>query len=331
MKKILTVLTGGTIGCESQNGILSVQSGNCRALELYKETYHDDTEFVIVQPLHILSENLDKKHWETLVNFLYSTDLTDFDGIIITHGSDTLSYTSAVLGICCRHFNIPVVITAANYIPDDSRSNALCNIHAAVVLVHTFSHGVFTVYRNDGENFCSVYLPEQIREADRFLGKFTSFRGSLFGKITENGFHQLTPSLYPVRMSPAFSDKTLSLANDILLIKPYPSMLYSAIALPDTVKAVLHITYHSCTVKTDGTENALYFLKKCQNKGIDFYFTAVKGSSVYETSHALLQNGAVPLWNLSDEAALAKLLLYYNCQIQDRSVFLSDSTSKNPT
>ena len=89
-------------------------------------------------------------------------------------------------------------------------------------------------------------------------------------------------------------------------------MLYSAINIPENVKAVLHVTYHSCTIKTDGNENALDFLKICQTKSIPFYMTAVKDSSVYETSNILFQSGAIPIYNMSNEMSFCKLLIKYN-------------------
>ena len=269
MKKILVAMTGGTIGCYSQNGIISLKKNNCRAVELFQKQFPDGADFEIVQPLNILSENLDKSHWETLVNFLCETDISQFDGIIITHGSDTLSYTSAMLAICLRHFKIPVVITAANYIPDDKRSNAVENIRSAVAVINEFPHGIFTVYQNPNDDFTTVYLSTDIHEADRFLGKFSSFKNSPFGKVVNGTFTKISSDRLPEIKPPVFNGK-LSLKNDVLMICPYPSMLYSAINIPESVKAVLHITYHSCTAKTLGNENALDFLALCKTKNIPF-------------------------------------------------------------
>lgn len=311
MKKILVAMTGGTIGSYSDNGIISLKKNNCRAVELFQEKFSDTADFTIVQPLNILSENLGKSHWETLVNFLCETDISNYDGIIITHGSDTLSYTSAMLSICLRHFQIPVVITAANYIPDDIKSNAVENIRSAVSVINEFAHGIFTVYKNHGDDFTTVWLSGDITEADRFLGKFSSFCGKPFGKVINGTFTKISSAAVPEIQPPVFENK-LSLKNDVLMIYPYPSMLYSAINIPENVKAVLHVTYHSCTIKTDGNENALDFLKLCKTKNIPFYITAVKDSSVYETSNILFQSGAIPIYNMSNEMSFCKLLIKYN-------------------
>ena len=311
MKKILVAMTGGTIGSYSDNGIISLKKNNCRAVELFQEKFPDSADFTIIQPLNILSENLEKSHWETLVNFLCETDVSNYDGIIITHGSDTLSYTSAMLSICLRHFKIPVVLTASNYIPDDTKSNAVENIRSAVAVINEFSHGIFTVYKNYGDDFATVYLSSDVTEADRFAGKFSSFKNSPFGKVINGIFQKISNTPVPEIAPPVFENK-LSLKNDILIIHPYPSMLYSAINIPENVKAVLHVTYHSCTARTLGNENALDFLELCKTKNIPFYMTAIKNSSVYETSNILFQSGALPIYDMSNEMSFCTLLIKYN-------------------
>ncbi|MGN0469812.1 MAG: asparaginase domain-containing protein [Acutalibacteraceae bacterium] len=327
MTKILLLLTGGTIGSALTNGIISTDKNQkCRLIELYSKKYNDDCVFDIKQPLNILSENLDKSHWEILVNTILQTDISDYDGIIITHGSDTLSYSSAMLSMCLCHLELPVIITASNYIPDDIRSNALINLHSAVILIKTLKCGVFTVFANEGDDFCSVYLPTRINEADRFADRFSSFDGMCFGTVSNDKFIQnpLSPSLDEIYKKRQPLTNRLSLKKDVLMIRPYPSMNYSSIGLNENTAAVLHITYHSSTAKTDGENSALEFLEKCKKANIDFYCASFKSqkSALYETSNILIKNGAIPLYNISNESAYAKLLLCCNCDISDKMAFM---------
>ena len=48
-KKILVLLTGGTIGSSSKNGVISTDKEGCTAIQKYYERYGTDTEFVIVR------------------------------------------------------------------------------------------------------------------------------------------------------------------------------------------------------------------------------------------------------------------------------------------
>ena len=118
MKNIILILTGGTIGSCESGGVISTDSSRCRILDLYNQSY-SDCRFTVYRPLDILSEELCPACWEKLLNFIFSLDTKGFDGIIITHGSDTLSWTSAMLGACLKDHPIPVMITAADLVPDD--------------------------------------------------------------------------------------------------------------------------------------------------------------------------------------------------------------------
>ncbi len=327
MKKILLILTGGTIGSTEQNGIIFTDTmGKNRAVERYHQKY-GDVIFTLQQPLNILSENLSVNHWEVIVNHIRSLDLSEYDGMIITHGSDTLSYSSAMLAFCLCGLRLPVVITAANYVPDDSRSNALDNLRAAVIMINTTKNGIFTVYKNDGEDFCTVFMPTRLREADRFLDRFSSIDGHCIGTVQNDRFtpdrHAPTLDEISAKNQPILTDK-LILKSNVLMIRPYPSLNYDSIALPNGTRAVLHITYHSATASAEAENSALTFLKTCSNKKIDFYLASFKkaNTAVYETGNRLIQNGAVPLYGISDESAYAKLLLAYHTDTKNSKDFM---------
>lgn len=316
MNKILLVLTGGTIGSTAKNGIIRANDTNCRVLALYREAYGNDTDFEVVSPLNILSENLDKSHWETLVRFITQQKLEEYCGIIVTHGSDTLSYTSAFLGAALQHLPVPVILTAADYVPDDPRSNALQNLRACVTLLQNVRQGVFTVWKNSGDTACSVFIAERIQEADRFFDRFSSPDGEPYGYI-ENDSLRLCSSAAVCRSvqqkSPLYNGR-LSLDKNVLMIRPYPSLNYKSIAVDENTGAVLHLTYHSATAKTDGDNSALTLLRHCREAGIPMYLAAFKPQcrSVYETSDVLIKNGAIPLCNITDEAAYARVLIACN-------------------
>lgn len=317
MKNILLILTGGTIGSMEHNGIIAAApAGKCRITELYQKKY-GDVHFTVRQPLNILSENLSLCHWETLINFILSCDLSDFDGMIITHGSDTLSYSSAMLSFCLRHLSLPVVITAANYVPDDRRSNALANLRAAVIMIGIAQRGTFTVYQNDGDTGCTVFLPTRLCEADRFGDHFSSADRKCIGTVKNDHFIPCfdTVTLDEIaRAKPPVIAGKLSLKNHIMLLRPYPSMDYRHLIIPEQVCAVLHITYHSATVSAAPDNSVLTLMKQCRQKNLDLYLASFKkkNHAVYETDHLLLQEGAAALYDITNESAYAKLLLAYN-------------------
>lgn len=315
MKRILLILTGGTIGSFEKNGIISAHSDKCRITEIYSEKFPEmNIEFVTEVPYNILSENLDVKNWEILIDFILSYDYSRFDGIIITHGSDTLSFSSAMLGMCLHGLEIPVVITASDYIPDDPRSNALVNFTAAINLIGQMKSGVYTVYKNPTGNNAEIFIPTQLKSADRINDTFlTANNLSLAdidndGKINEYSNHI---QLHDLQNCGRFSfGNKLHLKKKVKLIYPYPSLNYDDIVIDEDTGAVLHITYHSGTV----SQQALTLLKKCKEKTIPMFLCSLKSSSrsLYETSSFILKNGALPLYDIGTESAYAKLLLAIN-------------------
>ncbi len=328
MKNILLVLTGGTIGSFEKNGIIGTEKGKCRVLELFEEKYPDsDCQFEIKEPLNILSENLTCNDWETLVNFILSLDLSGFDGMIITHGSDTLSYSSAMLGMCLHGLGLPVVITASNYVPDDTRSNALVNFKAAIELIQQVHDGVYTVYTNPPDlpsQLSHAFIPTRMKEADRFVDCFYDIDSIPFAIVDKTGDIREYGNDLSVRdleeRQRFFNRKEFYFEKSVQLIHPYPSINYDNITISENTGAVLHITYHSGTV----SEKSLTLLAKCRKKNIPFFLCSLKNSAkaMYETSNILLQNGAVPLYDISTESAYAKLLLAVNLQSDNMEEFM---------
>ena len=317
-KPLLLLLTGGTIGSTVDNGIIHPALGSCLALDLYKQRYGQDTVIETVKLMDILSENLRKEHWVTIVNYLLATDLTRYSGVILTHGSDTLSYSSAFLGICLSGLGCPVVLTAADRVPDDPQSNAVDNLRAAVLLLQNVRQGVYTVYRNPEEQQTSIWRSTRLQEADRFRGRFTSPDGKRFGWVENDRLVLSDDSTFLSVSLPSIPSytlpQTLMLPYDVLMVQPYPGIDYRCFVPQECCRAVLHLTYHSSSASTQVDNSALTFLLACREKGLPFYLLSFpkERDSLYETSHCLLQQGAIPLPHMTKEAAYAKLLLAVN-------------------
>ena len=99
------------------------------------------------------------------------------------------------------------------------------------------------------------------------------------------------------------------------MIKPYPGLNYASFNL-ENVDAVLHDLYHSGTAcaSTQWGEkySLLEFIKRCQEQNIKVYLApAIKSVDAYQSTRALIEQGAEMIWNMSIEAAYVKLMLAY--------------------
>lgn len=324
--KILIYLTGGTIGSTVDGATVHTDSAAAnRLLSLYRARYGEDVLFEVRQPCNLLSENATPGLWALLEHSICQERLSAYDGVIVTHGSDTLPYTCAALAFLLRDVPVPLVLVASNYSLGDSRSNGLANFRSAVELIASRQvRGVFTVFQDEkGAN--RVYLAARIQEADTARDQFSSYGGVDFGEIRDGRFHwnahPLNPTLEEVNQIPTRllrSDWTFQ--EPVLALRPYPGLSYRFLRLDPPPRAMLHYLYHAATACTRGERYALPdFLRECQSRGTDCYLAPFKaeGDALYETSRALLATGAIPLYRISFEAAYVKLTIAYNQQEMD--------------
>ncbi len=108
MRKILVIGTGGTISCaESENGLAPA----LRADELLKRI-EAPCEVSAEQLFGLDSTNMTPRHWETLARFIRER-YDEFDGFVITHGTDTLGYAAASLSCLIQNSRKPIVFTGS--------------------------------------------------------------------------------------------------------------------------------------------------------------------------------------------------------------------------
>lgn len=310
MKKILLVLTGGTIGSAlTENVVGLTENSQYTLVSAYEKEYGNDVEFEIISPVRILSENLNTDIWNILFNTILGINLNKYSGVIIAHGTDTLSYTSAMSGFLLGYSNIPVVLVASGKPIGEKGSNGLENFRNAVCLIKQNIIGVFTVY-SDIYGTNNVYLATRLLEADRYNDNFLPFGNVPYGIMKNEKFVKCENEINNFDLQPInkICDK-INLENKVMIINPYPGLDYNSINT-DGCTAVLHILYHSATAEEKGLKD---FAEKCRTKNIDVYLCCFKSNAaIYSSMKNILESNVVPLQSISSEAAYAKLLIAYN-------------------
>ena len=188
MKRILVCMTGGTFGTRSVNNVMDVTVDAADAFKSKAERkYQGRITFVYIQPVMLLSENLTPEIWSTITQKINQTiaDNETFDGIIVTHGSDTAPYTASFLGHYYYNLPIPIVITASNAPIDAPNANGWNNFFASVDFIcnarRTGTYFIYQTHQNRGDIF--VFASDEIREADVYSDEFSSSTPYVFGKM----------------------------------------------------------------------------------------------------------------------------------------------------
>lgn len=133
MRKILLLGTGGTISCaQSENG-LSPEIGINEILERVRGGCGEilDVQIECCQVFWLDSTDLTHKHWERLAQIIRSR-YDEFDGFVITHGTDTLAYAAACLSCLIQNSRKPIVITGSMLPITDEDSDAPINLRDAL-------------------------------------------------------------------------------------------------------------------------------------------------------------------------------------------------------
>ncbi|BHH82282.1 asparaginase [Desulforhopalus sp. 52FAK] len=143
-KKILIIATGGTIVCaSSDNGLLP--------------HYNVDDLLKCVQPCHkhhtingtmvmnIDSSNMTPKYWLTIARAI-EKEYSQYDGFVVTHGTDTMAYTAAALSYILEGLDKPVIITGSQYSMTDSATDAIHNLNDAILFASEDLAGVFIAF-----------------------------------------------------------------------------------------------------------------------------------------------------------------------------------------
>ncbi len=321
--KILIVFTGGTIGSAVKNGIADTDITASNIIKNILESAHD-IEFEYTSPFTILSENATCKTMSQLCSFMLNVDFENYDGIIITHGSDTLAYTSAMLGLTLSFSKIPIVITAANYVLSFPESNGIDNLKFSLDFIKMLSKrglgGVFTVWKNTGEP-PKAHLATRINEANGMPDKFTSWGGSVFS-CSNNG---IPFEIKPNEKTEILKKRPLLFDNNIILLHSYVGLDFNSINISGK-KAVLLKLYHSSTACNEsGNVSFTGFVKRCRKAGTDVFVCPVKRDKyVYSSANSISKEEIHPMGNMNITSAYCRLVLAYN--IEDLKDFFLNET-----
>ena len=310
--KIGVIFTGGTIGSrKGEGGIAPTDAAPRHLLSAYAARTGDSYEFPTAEPYTILSENLTWAHIGVLEHCVREK-AAEWDGIIITHGTDTLQYTGTALGYILGLSSKPVVLVSANYPLNDERSNGLDNFCAAVAFLRTVqgATGVFTAYRNRGEDtrihrsvrlLAHQTLDDVIYSLD---DSGTVATVAADGTVTLNKSYVEKPDGQP----PLSGENLSATEGRILPLVAYPGMRYPAL---DGVAAVLLETYHSGTVATGSTALRI-FAKKAGEQGVPIFLAGVPaGGTAYASGRLYDELGLLTAPPISPIAAYLKLCLAF--------------------
>jgi L-asparaginase len=311
--KILLLYTGGTIGMmkDFETGALKAFNFS-KLISKIPELKQLDCEIETIsfeKPLD--SSNMTSIHWISIANSIQNNYDT-FDGFVVLHGSDTMSYTASALSFMLENLSKPVIITGSQLPIGDLRTDAKENLITAIQIASLQTKNKAVISE------VGLYFEYKLYRGNRTTKinaeHFNAFASPNYPELAESGVHLKinTPFLLP-KSSKKFKINT-ELDDHVAVIKMFPGInesVLSAILNIPNLKGIILETYGSGNAPTD--EWFISLLKKAIKSGLHIVnVTQCSGGSVtmghYETSTLLKKIGVISGKDITTEAAVTKLM-----------------------
>lgn len=312
--KILLIYTGGTIGMMKDFETGALKAFNFRKL-LQKipelKQLECDIETVSFET-PIDSSNMNPEKW-TKIAVIIEDSYTQFDGFVVLHGSDTMSYSASALSFMLENLSKPVIFTGSQLPIGDLRTDAKENLITAIQIASL---------RQDNKPVISevcLYFEYKLYRGNRTTKinaeNFNAFISPNYPTLIESGVLLKT---YPELFLPKSRIKKLrvhkNLDTQVAIIKMFPgiseAVLEAIFDIPE-IKGIVLETYGAGNAPTE--EWFLSLLKNGINGGLQIVnVTQCSIGSVnmgkYETSTAMKEIGVISGKDITTEAAITKLM-----------------------
>ncbi len=316
---ILFITTGGTIGSVIKGSYTGTSDEpSLLILDAFKKKYPEtfnNINFEIMTPFITLSENMSGEKISFLTKLVKEKAKEDFDGIVVTHGTDTLSYTAAVLMLSLDPDCIPVCFVSSDKPLSYPEACGTDNLKAAADIINAGMRGVYVPYRNHNGTVY-IHRPLYLTEADIYDDELRSI-GTMHVCTSDNNI--LSPNtLYDdskyrdclLKLSetlPSASEMTDVFpepAKHILRLKAFPGMKYPDIS--SEIRYIIFESFHSGTINTE-SEDTHAFCLEAYEKNIPVYITGTVKGITYESTKSFDKLHLIPVPDITPASLYMRL------------------------
>lgn len=309
MNSVLLIYTGGTIGMKTDPATGALAPFDFSQIE---REVPELRKFNVSIDLHaftppIDSSNVQPEFWQALA-YVIGKNYARYDGFVVLHGTDTMSYTASALSFMLRGLDKPVVFTGSQIpigvLRTDGRENLISAIEIAAAGI--VRHEVTIFFQN---------LLLRANRTTKYTAEYlNAFRSDNFAPLAEAGVqiiyqpdHFLPPTGEPFSVCDAVS-------TDVCSIKVFPGLrraYLQAILSIEGLRGVVLECYGSGNAPTAdwfvetiaaAVQRGVVVLNvtQCAAGHVDM--------SLYETGRRLLEAGVLGGADMTYEAAMTKLM-----------------------
>jgi len=265
--------------------------------------------------LEEMSENLLPKHWKKIA-IEVGKELKDCEGVVITHGTDTLSYTTSALSFMLKNLNKPVVFTFAQKSSDRGSSDSAINlVCSTITATKDIAEVVVVGHASIDDNYCFIHRGNKVRKMHSSQrNAFRSINSFPIGKVWPSGKIEFLGgyrSRKEVKEKFYVDDK---IEEKVGIVKAYPGLD------PELIDWYINKGYKGLVIEGTGlghvnvkSKSLLPKIKRAISEGMIVCMTTqtIYGRVnpwVYSPARKLLDIGVIYLEDLLTETAYTKLM-----------------------
>ena len=310
-RKVLLIYTGGTIGMEKD-----YETGSLRPFN-FDNIFQKIPEMKLLEcevSLHPFEKPLDSSdmgpnEWKIIASVI-GENYEQYDGFLILHGTDTMSYTASALSFMLKGVRKPVILSGSQLPIGDLRTDAKENLLTSLYYA--------SLYENDNAVIqeVAIYFEYKLLRGNRTLKYsaefFDAYQSPNYPLLGQSGVHLNVEreNLYRAPHNESFS-VDLHISEEVLFWRIFPGMTLKYFSeLPNTKVLILQVFGSGTIFNTAETEE---ILTKMRNNGIEIVVISqcVSGKisfGKYSNSNVFNRIGAISGQDLTAESALAKAM-----------------------
>jgi glutamyl-tRNA(Gln) amidotransferase subunit D len=263
---------------------------------------------------NILSEDMTPRHWEIMARNVLKAINGGVNGVVITHGTDTMSYSAAAIAFALRNLPMPIAFVGAQRSSDRPSTDAALNLLAAVVTTLKAPFGESVVVMHSTPSDIETYIHRGVK-----VRKLHSSRRDAFQSVNDLPLASvdllslkinIINDRYLPRRKPEELIAKIDFDDRVAIIKAYPGIQ------SEIIDYLVDKKFHGIVIEGTGLGHigsyTIESLKRAIEEGIAVVMTTQTifgrvNMNVYTTGRKLLEIGVIPGEDMLTETAYVKL------------------------
>ena len=314
-RKVLLIYTGGTIGMEKD-----YETGSLHAFD-FANIFKKIPELNLIEcevSVHPFKKPLDSsdmgpEEWKIIADYI-NKNYEKFDGFLILHGTDTMSYTASALSFMLKGLKKPVILTGSQLPIGDLRTDAKENLLTSLYYA--------SLYENDEAVLQEValYFEYKLLRGNRSLKYsaefFDAYQSPNYPILGQSGVHLNIEKaqLFRAEENEKFS-ADLNISEDVLFWRIFPGMQFSHFQdLPKMKVLILQVFGSGTIFNTEKTKKTLHKLRENGTEIVVISQCISGGISIgkYSNSNIFKEVGAISGRDITAESAITKAMHLLN-------------------